>query len=182
MRIIFPVLFIIAAIGLFLGYTGPLYQKIKVKRADLATINEANKKAKQLREVREALTAERNKISEEDINKLKKMLPDGVENMRLIIDIQNIAANPSYNMAIRSPRINQGGTDKGAAVGPDSNRYGTLSLSFVVTTSYKDFLYFMRDLERNLRLVDVTALSFSSPDEPDGRTDFSLTIQTYWLK
>lgn len=178
MRVIFPLIFIIAAFGIFIGYTNPLYQDIKGKQATLNTITEANKKATQLRAVRESLTNERNQISEQDIVNLQKMLPDGVENVRLIIDIDNIAAK--YGMKIKNTRINQGSTDRGGAVGPDANRYGTISLSFVVTNTYENFQLFLRDLESSLRLVDVTAVSFNASNVD--RYDFGLTIQTYWLK
>lgn len=178
MRVIFPALFILAAFGLFFAYTNPLYQEIKAKQATLDTIQEANKKATELRAVRTALTNERKEISQEDIDRLQKMLPDGVENVRLIIDINNIA--DKYGMAVKNPRINQGSTDKGAALGPDANRYGTISLSFVVSTSYENFQLFLKDLESSLRIVDVTALSFAASTA--NQYDFSVTIQTYWLK
>ncbi|MES3005790.1 MAG: type 4a pilus biogenesis protein PilO [Patescibacteria group bacterium] len=178
MKFIFPILFIIVAVGIFIGYTNPLYQEIKAKQVELNTIAEANKKATQLRAVRESLTNERNQISQVDIDRLQKMLPDGVENVRLIIDINNIAAK--YGMTIKSTRTNQGSVDKGGAVGPDANRYGTISLSFMVTNSYENFQVFLKDLENSLRIVDVTALSFNSSNE--NKYDFNVTIQTYWLK
>ncbi len=180
MRVIFPALLILAAIGIFIGYSNPLYQEIKVKQARLDTLTEANKKATQLRAAREALTEERNQISQEDINRLQKMLPDGVENVRLVIDIDNIARQIRPDMSVRNPRINQGSTDKETKVGPDANRYGTISMSFTVTASYEEFQRFLADLEKSLRIVDVTSLSFGASKE--NIYDFNVTVQTYWLK
>jgi Tfp pilus assembly protein PilO len=174
-----PIIFIIAAIAGFFAYTNPQYQKLKLKIADNQKIVEANNKATTLRAVRQKLNDDRNRISEADVDKLAKMLPDSVENVGLIIDIDNIASN--YGMRIRNTKISDSTTSRGAvAVGPDTRKYGALTISFAVTTSYDNFLVFLKELESNVRLVDLTALSFSSAKE--GRYDFNLTLQTYWLK
>ncbi len=178
MKLFLPIIFIIASVGLFFGFTNPKYQEIKSKQAEHANIQEANAKATQLRGVREVLTQERNKISEKDIQKIEKLLPDGVENVRLIIDIDNIASK--YDVKIKNTRINEGSSTRGDSVGPSANKYGSISLSFSTTMTYENFKLFLQDLEKSLRLVDVTALSFASTK--DGKYDFNVTLQTYWLK
>lgn len=178
MRLFLPIVFILVSIGLFVGFTNPQYQAIKLRDAEQQKIQEANKKAAQLRAVRETLTQERNQISEIDIQKMKKLIPDGVENVGLIIDINNIAAK--YGVNIKNTRVNEGSTNRGDVLGPDGTRYGSISLSFTINTSYENFLAFLRDLESSLRLVDVTTLAFASTK--DGKYDFNVTLQTYWLK
>ena len=103
---------------------------------------------------------------------------DAVENVGLIIDINNIAAK--YGMSIKNTRINGASSDKSNSTGPNSNKYGSITMSFVVSTTYENFLAFLSDLEASLRLVDVTSLSFSSAQQ--GRYDYNITLQTYWLK
>ncbi len=180
MKYIMPLIFIAAAIAGFVMYTNPEYQKIKESSVSYKDIMEANSKATQLRAVRDKLTGDRAKIAEADFDKLKKMLPDGVENVRLVIDIDDIAKN--HNMKIKNTRVNDISSRTGStgAVGPDATKYGTISLSFSVTSSYDDFLSFLRDLETSERLVDVTNLSFSSTK--NDIYDFNVTIHTYWLK
>lgn len=181
MRQIFPIIFILAAFGIFFFYSNPQYQALKLSIADQDKIVEANDKAKQLRAVRESLTDDRKKIAQDDITKIVKMLPDGVENVGLIIDIDNIASK--YGMRIRNTKVNDGGSTKGsnvAVAGPDSKKYGTIALSFSVSSTYEYFISFLKDLEASQRLVDVTALTFTSNKE--GRYEFNVTLQTYWLK
>ncbi|MBU3669084.1 MAG: hypothetical protein FGM57_03970 [Candidatus Taylorbacteria bacterium] len=178
MRYLMPIIFIIAAVAGFFVYTNPQYQKLKAKMAEYQKIVEANNKATTLRAVRQKLSEDRNKISEADVDKLSKMLPDSVENVGLIIDIDNIASK--YGMRIRNTKINESGARSAAAVGPDARKYGTISLSFSVTSSYENFIVFLKDLESSVRLVDLTSLTFSSAKE--GRYDFNVTLQTYWLK
>ncbi|MDQ5911878.1 MAG: hypothetical protein QG568_90 [Patescibacteria group bacterium] len=177
-----PIIFILAAIGLFFGYTNREYTALKLDIIDQEKIVEANNKAAKLKAVREILTSDRKKIAQEDFEKISKMLPDGVENVGLIIDIDNIAGK--YGMRIRNTKINDGGASTKsstvAVAGPDAKKYGTIALSFSVNTTYEFFLSFLRDLEASQRLVDVTALTFASNKE--GKYEFNVTLQTYWLK
>ena len=108
------------------------------------------------------------------------MLPDAVDNVGLIIDMQNIAAN--RGMLLKGARVTEGGAvgDAAQGLGPDASKYGTITMTFVVNTTYENFSVFLKDLESSLRLLDVTSLSFSSTKE--GRYDYSVTLQTYWLK
>lgn len=179
MRTVTPIILIILALGIFFGYTNPLYQKIKDKQLQQSTIVEANKKAAQLRAVRDSLSQERNKISDAEVENLKKMLPDAVDSVGLIIDMQNLAL--SRGVVLKGPHVDEGGsTNATQGLGPDSSKYGTISMSFVVTNSYENFLVFLKDLESSLRLLDVTSVGFSS--NKDGQYDYTVTLQTYWLK
>ncbi len=180
MRYLMPIIFIGAAIASFFFYTNPQYQAIKAQAASYQAIVEANAKATQLRAVREKLTGDRAKIPQENIDRLLSTLPDGVENVRLIIDIDNIASE--YGLRIRNTKINDlSSKSTSNTAGPDSNRYGTISMAFSVTSSYETFLQFLGDLESSQRLVDVTNLTFGATGKDDVY-DFNLTIQTYWLK
>jgi Tfp pilus assembly protein PilO len=180
MRQIIPIFLILAAVSLFFFYTNPQFQTLKSNISDQDRIVEANDKAAKLRAVRQSLTDDRKKIAQEDVDKITKMLPDGVENVGLIIDIDNIASK--YGMRIRNTKVNDG-TASGktvAVAGPDAKKNGTIALSFSVTSTYENFVVFLKDLESSERLVDVTSLTFTSNKE--GRYDFNVTLQTYWLK
>ncbi len=176
-----PIIFILAAIALFFFYTNKQYKSLQTNIAEQGKIVEANEKAAKLRAVRQTLTDDRKKIAQADIDKIAKMLPDGVENVGLIIDIDNIASK--YGMRIRNTKVSDTASGKSSTVavaGPDTKKHGTISLSFSVASTYENFLAFLRDLEASQRLVDVTALTFSSNKE--GRYEFNVTLQTYWLK
>ncbi len=179
MKILVPILLIGAAIGIFFGYTDVHYRDVLVKKAKADQIDQAKKNAYALNEQRQKLKEMRNKISDFDVNKISKMLPDSVENVGLIIEINNVSKKNGMG-DIKNPQINQGSSAKGGAKGVDSSKYGSLSMSFNVTGTYDQFLTFIQDLETYVRLVDIVGLSFASTK--DGRYTYNLTIQTYWLK
>lgn len=179
MKILIPILLIGAAIGIFFGYTDGHYRDTLAKKDKADQIAQAKQNAYALNQQRQKLTEMRNKISGFDVNKISKMLPDSVENVGLIIEINNVSKKNGMG-DIKSPQINQGASAKGAVKGLDSSKYGSLSMSFNVTGTYDQFLAFIQDLETYVRLVDVVGLSFSATK--DGRYTYNLTIQTYWLK
>lgn len=183
-KLLFPIVMIIAAIVGFFTFTKPMYVEAKANNARLEKISDAMKKAKQLSDIRDRLTEKYNQISRQDLDRIRKMLPDSVENIGLIIELNNIANSKGVELV--SPTIS-GGTNGAAPTGAtalssDGKKYGSIGMTFSVTTTYDKFITFLEELENSLRLVDITSLSFSSPDERTGISTFNVGLQTYWLK
>lgn len=180
LRFITPLLLIAIAVGGFLKFTDPVFEEIKTLQAEKDTLNRALGNAKKLREAQDKLLAEFRNIPAEDLNRLNKLLPDNVDNVRLIIDINNIAR--PYGMTIRNIQIK---TDEGrtedSVIQDGSDKQGVVTLGFSVSGSYNNFKSFIADLARSLRLVDVTATTFSAAADRDVY-DYSVEIKTYWLK
>ncbi len=180
-RVALPIIFILSSVGIFVFFTSPKYQETKTNSAQLEKITDALKKANQLRDIRDRLAEERKNISGDDLTRISKMLPDSVENIGLIIELNNIARDKG--MELLNPSIDGGATTGSSVdIGPDNKKFGSLRMTFSVNTTYEKFIDFLKELERSLRLVDVTSVTFASPDPKTGRTNFGVTIQTYWLK
>ena len=178
---ILPLLLIGLAGFLFFQFTDPLFAQIKERQAERDKLNVALENVKQLRAVQVELLNTYNSFSPTDLDRLHKLLPDNIDNVRLIIDIDNIAER--YGMNIKDIRIqtDEGKEGEEAAVserGPIVK--GTVTLSFSVTGPYTNFQSFMVDLAKSLRVVDAAAVSFSSNDK-DFYT-YSVEVKTYWLK
>ncbi len=179
MKIILPFIFIVLAIGIFFGYTNSHYQQLQAQRVVLDHIQEAQRNAAELAKKMDSLKAARNSIPTEDVDRLNLMLPDSVENVGLIIEINNFALKNGLGY-VKNPQMNQGASGRTVAKGPDSQKYGSLAMTFNISGSYDQIQKFLQDLETYIRLVDVIGLSFTSNSQ--GRYDYSVTIQTYWLK
>ena len=181
MRLLLPLILTIAAIGLFVAFTNPTYQGLKGTQAKVDAYNDALDKAQELKALRDKLASARNAFSPQDEQKLVRLLPDQVDNIRLIIDINSIAARRGLvlsNVALGEVSQSSAGAVS-LAVGPSSDQVGSLSLGFSVTASYEDFLAFLQDLEHSLRILDVEKLSFNGAT--DGKYSFDFIIRTYWL-
>lgn len=179
MRALLPLLFIVIAAGIFFGFIDPTYQRVKTLRAEEANFDQALTRSKELQQVRDQLLSRYNTFPQSDLERLEKLIPDNVDNVRLILDFDALAS--AYGMRIRDVELET--NDSRAArgqVGSDENRYDSLILSFSVTGTYDTFRAFLSDLEESLRLVDVTAISFTA--NTTGVYDYSVAVKTYWLK
>lgn len=195
-RYLIPTILIALSITLFLTFTGPLYKDIISLRSKLGSYDEALTNAKALKDQRDALTQKASSIDSDNLEKLGKLLPDSVDNIRLILEIEKIAA--PYGMSLRDVKYD---TDKileakagapvqgGAAVQTIARDYGVWTLGFSTTGTYANFSSFLKDLEKNLRIVDIESIAFTSdvggavlnPSFKEAyKYDFK--IRTYWLK
>ena len=184
MKSVFPILLIIAAIGLFVVVTNPQYQILKTTQSQVDSLSEALSKSQQILAKRSELQKEYNSFAQGDISSINKLLPDNVDNVQLVLDMNGVARN--HGMVLRNIKIqNQSNPNNSSqtgqtALGPNNNPVGSIVFSFDVTGDYQNFSGFLKDLEQSLRIVDVTGISFKSSDK--GVYDYAVTVKTYWLK
>ena len=174
-NIIAPIVITAASIGLFFMQTSPIMDRVVLAEKERVAYSDAQKSSEQYQELLKAKNAEFNQIDDSKKNALKKFLPDSIDNVKLIIDINQIASDKG--MTIRNISIKGGDS---SAVGPDTRAYGVATLGFSVTGSYGTFKEFLKALETSLRLVDVTSVSFSTGDKD--QYEYSVEVNSYWLK
>lgn len=193
-KFILPVILIGVAITGFFVLTSPLYKDITLEREQVASYNEALDNSKALEAERDKLTQKYNSFDPENLSKLQKLLPDNVDNIRLILEIEKIAL--PYGMVLKDVKYDatkkNTTTPETVAVEGEENfsnkDYGVLSLEFSTQGTYSNFINFIKDLENNLRIVDISSIQFTSSANlglnsslPEAYK-YSFTIKTYWLK
>lgn len=190
MNFIVPIILIIASLGVFFGYVDPNYRGqgtgnaadystygVIPLQAELTKFQDIANSSNKIVAERESLVQKKNTITDADQTKLEKLLPSNIDNIRLIIEISDIAKK--RNLLVKN--ISVGDIKQSTnSVGPNNSAYGTLSMSFTVNSSYSNFISFLQDLESNLRIVDITNINFAATDS--GFYDFSVSFNTYWLK
>ncbi len=183
MRFIISIILIIASISVFILVTNPLWKGTQGMRLESAQFDEALDRSKELIKLRDALLSTYNSFPTDDLGKLDTMIPDSVDTVRLIIDINSVATR--HNMSLADIDIGEpdsGQDPSSQVIGPTNLPYGTLPLSFVVSGTYSTFREFLADLERSLRLVDVSSVKFDTPDPKTDNTKYTVEIKTYWMK
>lgn len=171
-----PLVLLVVAIAGSLFYTKPAYDKLTLHVNEKESYAAAVVKGKEFESVQQELINKMQGIPMEDQENLKKMIPDNVDNVRLIIEINEMAKR--YSSGVKNIRV--GDAEKQTAK-TASTPVGNTSFGFTISTSYELFGDFLRDLESNLRLADVTMLRFN-PTDSGSIYDFNLTIKTQWLK
>ena len=162
--------------------------------------------SKALENERDKLTAKYNTISQDNLNKIQKLLPDNIDNIRLILEIEKIAS--PYGITLKDIKYDASEkksdtaskTTPSAIVGASpvsaqsgTKGYGIWDLEFSTTSTYDNFMSFTKDLESNLRIVDISSISFSSDSVSSvglatsavsGKDvyKYDFKIKTYWLK
>ena len=183
MRFIFPSILILIALATFLAFVNPTYQAAKVLQADSAQYDAALTNSAKLQSERDALNAKYLTLSPDSLDKLNKLLPDNADNIRLIINIQQMAQ--TYGMSISSIKFDSAAATDGST---SNNPLAAASVSQVAQSqqdygSYDNFLKLLKDLETSLRITDIQSITFSSDTDPTktGYT-YDVKLQTYWLK
>lgn len=163
---------IVLALALVFVYIIPTYDAITAKNVEVGDYTEALAKAREVDELKRALIAKYNQFNPKNIDRLKKFLPDHVDNVRLVLDLDGIAARHGLrigNVAARKEGDKIGSKKADDTIGidtavTDSRQYKSLILEFSVTASYQDYIAFIRDIEQSLRLVDLVSLSMEATE------------------
>lgn len=187
MNIITPVILIIISFGAFFMYIDPNYRGSNLGEGQRSVLDLQKEDAEYrsalnnttaIRQKRDMLVTKMSEINPVDLEKLNKLLPDNVDNIKLVIDMNQIAKD--HGLTLKNVKLDTAVKANPDKLGADNNKYGTVGLSFSVSSSYENFQNFLADLEKSLRLVEITELSVTGNDT--GIYEFSVGLKTYWLK
>lgn len=174
----------LGAVGIFFGYVTGGYEVVKTLRADAAQYDEALARSAELRSLRDRLNATYRTFSAGDIEKLLTLLPDNLDNIRLALDLDAIADVNSLkiiNLELKEEEPQMETIPVGELPQSEALTLGTATLTFEVEGSYPNLVAFLTDLEKNLRVVDITDLKFVQVKE-DAPQTYTVGIRMYWLK
>lgn len=194
-RNITAIILIVLAVGIYLTFTRAKLAEVNQVRAVNAQHLLAISNADKLIKVRDSVLNDYNALSAEDRLRLDKMVPNTVDNIRLIIDLNSVALRHGFSLRnIKASTSNANKNTSSMKQVQDSSIHqdGTMSyiptpvldtvmISFSVTAPYQQFIDLLRDLEANLRIMDTTRLAVSAGSNP-GMYDFSVELKTYWLR
>lgn len=200
---LFPIIFIVATLGLFFGYVQPtLSGSIATLNAEIQDLDTALMAAEQFKQKELELTRARNEIAPEQLARLEAFLPDSVDNVQLIVDLNSLATRSGVSLSDFDIQgsSSSGSADTGAAApgsAPDpamtaaasansvlganlAEPVDTLELSVSATGSYAAFRTFLAGVEQSLRPLDIVELSVD--DSATGVYTYDITFRLYWLR
>ncbi len=204
MKFIFSISILIISGVLFFVITNPLYGDIKKVRKEVEVYNTALDNSKELQVRRDELMKNYKSVKKVDMDRLESFLPNTVNNIKFILEVERIAN--LHGMAIEDIKFdsikldetkdNTTGEDSMLIVSDTSESlpYGVFPVEFSTEGKYETFISFLKDLEYNLRLIDVKSVIFTVPEVLDtkavpgeDRKDptiyrYTLKVETYWLK
>jgi hypothetical protein len=195
---ILPLLAIVFAIALFFLYIRPAFSgPIAATRTQIASYNDALAAASRFQEKEAQLTQQRAQIPADSLERLADFLPDGVDNVQLILDLDALAARSGVTLSdfntTGSASSASSNTGNAAVSTPAStiptlgsqafaggSPTDSLNLTFKATGSYRSFRSFLAGIENSLRPLDVTDLQVEKSDT--GVYSYAVTVRIYWLR
>jgi hypothetical protein len=179
---ILPILLIIFAIGIFVGYINPVYTKsimplqtqVKQYKNTLLAAEDFNRKEAQL-------ATERNAIPADAVARLLAFLPDGVDNIQLILDLNALASRTGVKLSDFNIKSSE---DSGSGNGPSPLESGGattdhIEITLRATGTYDAFRTFLSSVERSLRPLDLVQITIT--DSATGVYTYDMTYRIYWL-
>ncbi len=192
MKFLIPILLIIISGTGFFMLVSPKYEEIKILKQEVDAYDNALANSKVLTDERDKLATKYNNINKSDLERLNKLLPDNIDNIRMILEIEKLALY--YDMYLKDIKYddkkeNEENVEVQAGVQNNNfnSEYGSWDLEFTTEGSYGNFISLLKDIEKNLRLVDVVSVDFVSSDLSGSKKDsdnykYIIKIRTYWLK
>ncbi len=168
------------SIGIFYTFTSPQYGAAKQLAAQAAEYENVIDNVSRISEARANLMSSYEAIPAVEKERLEKALPDNADAVGLARDLDTIASQ--YGIAIKSLQVSTMPDPNAAAiVMPDGGAaYDKATVSFSFVSNYPNFIKFLKDLEKSLRIMDVKSVVFQVGQ--NGLYEHQLVIETYWLK
>ena len=173
-----PAALLLIAIGIFLGYVRPTYAgPIAALRMQVAQYNAAHDAADKYNTREAELAADRNKLSPDALTRLTTFLPDGVDNVRMILDLTALAARSGVGLS--GFTISGGGQSSDSGL-QNNSLVDSVDLSVTATGTYSAFRTFLTGIETSLRPMDVMDLKVKA--SATGVYTYAMTLRIYWLR
>ena len=186
MKTFLPILLIFLSIATYYIYVKPWSMELKALVQKKEELNDVLLKAKDLKVKREDLQGSYDSISQENIDKLNKIIPIKFDSVLFANEISDIATKNKLKFS--DYKVDEtGGEDKQLSV-PNNLQtpYKTTLVNFKLDGQYQDFLAFLKTIESDLRLMDIVSLSTVQLDKQEksnsGMLQFTLLVNTYSQK
>ncbi len=171
-----PVLALTVAIGIFFGYVNPAWSgEIAAAKAAITSADAALAAAAEYTAQQSQLTSARNAIDPKDLARLATFLPDSVDNVRLILDLDALAARSG--LALSNIDVADASSSN---VKTDANPVGSVDLTLSAIGTYSALRGFLEGVEKSGRLLDVHDLTVKGSST--GAYTYQMMVRLYWLR
>jgi len=182
-RVVIIVVILLIALICYFTFLGPKISKIREYR-----VFDYKKKQSELTERQQyladlkVLNDHYNQWQQEELEKIEKVLPSTEDYPSIFAQYEKLISDAGYNLTdisiYKSAETSK--KNKADTFSLSSGNIGVLNIQISVSApedyGYDNFKTLLNTIENNLRLIDVTSLSF----EPN-RTSFRLSLKTYYL-
>lgn len=197
----YSILIIIVSLGFSFFYVKPEYDTSRGGRDNLATLDATLKNTGQIQTLIDQTANTMSSIDAEKLSRFSVFLPETTDPLRLANNIQHIGL--SHGIFLQKIKVgdptklseaqpvsgSEGFPVGGVPAAASTPKYATIKTTFSFTTSDTAFKAFLGDIEKNLGLMNVTALTFAPVDtattgkktSSNSLYQYDVEIETYSL-
>lgn len=165
----------LTAIALFglIAFGLPYFNNIKNLRAEIETrnkiVSERQEILNNINQLKENFAAE-----QETISKVTAIVPENKSLPEIISSITTVA--PQSGLILNNVSVTNGQDS-------DEQSYKTMILKLGLKGEYAGLISFLGQIEKNLRLINVTSANISTDSSQEGGLmNFDITAEAYFLK
>lgn len=189
---VLPALALILSVGIFFAYIKPTWSgPVKEIKNAIEKDEQALIAADEYKKKQNVLASARNAIDQDNLNRLSVFLPDSVDNVGLILNINALAARSGLSLAnidVVTENIQGAGNKSSASSEPSSgalqvaraNPVGSVDMSLSAIGTYSALQAFISGIEKSARILDVRDITVKGSDT--GVYNYQMTIRLYWLR
>ncbi len=190
MKNIIAIILIAISVGIFYINIQSQYADTLTLWADYNHYTKALSDADKQKDLGDQLKKERDSFTQTDIDNIGKLIPDTFDVTIFTAEMNTLSS--AYGASVKNMKATAPAQQVASSgISVNQNPYKTTQVSFDVDTTYENFTKFLVDIEKDLRIVDVTGVSFRPVvavakgvvvNSAVPIYGFTITAQTYSLK
>jgi len=177
-----PFFSLMLAVGIFFSYVSPVWSgDVANAKAAIADDNKALESAKRYVARQNELAAERDAIDPAALARLEKFLPDSVDNVGMILDLDALGTRAGLALtSIDATNSSTASSQEGGVASVTNDPIGTIDLTMDAGGTYGALQDFLDGVERSQRLLDVREITVTGSNT--GIYDYHIILRLYWLR
>lgn len=163
----------------FFSWTQPILDSIRGLSEQKGILNEKLSSLKEIEKERENILVSYNSVGDVNREKVNKILPSQMEEMDLIVEMERIAVKSGVVLKdVNISDAKQAQESANSAKNKEGLYPNEVGLTVKASGSYQSFKEFLKNIEANLRIIDVESLDFISGDVDF--YEYNMKIKSYW--
>lgn len=182
---ILPLVALLAAAGIFFFYVSPTWSgPIAETKAAIALDDKALAAAEDYTKQQNTLASARNAIDPENLARLTKFLPDSVDNVGTILNLNALAARSGLSFAnidvVADVPSGEVMSLQSALPSSGVSPIGSVDLTVAAVGTYASLQSFLVGVERSARLLHIQDLIVKGSET--GVYNYQMKLRLFWLR
>ena len=184
MKTVITIILLLVSVGLVFFAARPVWSEIASLRAERAAVEDALARLKDLQSLRDDLIKTYNAIPRSKIERLYDLLPPKPDSGNILVMLEKLTRDRNIRLRrvefIKEASSVSQSAIAGRIVTKEAPKFNTISYNFTVAASYESFRSLLSAMEKNLRIIDVTDISFAGG--ASNLFEFTLKAKSYYQK